>query len=113
MRDDGCPECQRLTGGECGRHPSFIVTAPPLSAVTMASGAMIDPSEKEPLKPLTGKEIRKGTGDVLKDLEYAQRFVDGDGVAGMLGLELDFINRALRVAAGEIKQLRARLQTAP
>lgn len=59
---------------------------------------------------LTSKQLHKGTGDVLKDLEHAIAFVDGDDVAGFLGKELDFINRALRVARGEIRHLRQRLE---
>lgn len=63
----------------------------------------------EELPRLSGKQLHKGTGDALKDLDYALRFVDGDGVVGALGKQLDFINRALRVARGEIVQLRSRL----
>lgn len=59
---------------------------------------------------MNGRELRKGTGDVLRDLEHAQQFVGDQDVAGMLGLQLDFINRALRVAHGEIRQQRQRIQ---
>lgn len=60
---------------------------------------------------LTSREMHKGTGDVLRDLQHAQRFTDGlsDGLPGVLGKEAAFIDRALRVAIGEIKQLRQRL----
>ena len=68
-------------------------------------------------KPIGGtKEIRKGTGDVLKDLAYAQRYMEefaqGD-FAGRLGLEMSFVERALRLATGEIKQLHKRLEATP
>ena len=68
-------------------------------------------------KPIEGtKEIRKGTGDVLKDLAYAQRYMEefaqGD-FAGRLGLEMSFVERALRLATGEIKQLHKRLEATP
>jgi hypothetical protein len=66
---------------------------------------------------MTGKELRKGTGDVLRDLDEAVRLTDtsetGFGQVVCSGLQLDFVNRALRVAAGEIKQLRARLAKEP
>ena len=67
-------------------------------------------------KPIgEAKGIRKGTCDVLKDLAYAQRYMEefaqGD-FAGRLGLEMSFVERALRVATGEIKQLRKRLEDA-
>lgn len=65
-------------------------------------------SENAALPPLNGHDIRKGTGDVLKDIDYALRFVDGDGIPGVLGLEVEFINRVLRVVRGEIRQCRAR-----
>lgn len=65
------------------------------------------------LRALNGKELRKGTGDVLKDLDHAEHLTDtsepGFGAVVCSGLELDFVNRAIRVARGEIKQLRQRL----
>lgn len=73
----------------------------------------MDAGKPDPAEKLSGKEIRKGTGDVLKDIDYALRFVDGDGIAGVLGLELDFVNRALRVAKGQIVQLRQQIENAP
>jgi hypothetical protein len=67
----------------------------------------------ESLPALTSRERHKGTGDVLKDLAHAQRMTDtsepGFGEVICRGKELDFVNRAIRVAAGEIKQLRQRL----
>lgn len=34
-RDAGCPECQKLTGGDCGMHgPRFIPLGSPLVTVT-------------------------------------------------------------------------------
>lgn len=65
---------------------------------------------KEELPKLNGSQIRKGTGDVLKDLAHAQRFTESiqDQWGGPLGLEIDFIDRALRVAMAEIKNLRNR-----
>lgn len=70
-----------------------------------------------PEKALTRKELHKGTGDVLRDLAHAVNLTDtsepGFGEVICRGRELDFVNRALRVAAGEIKQLRARLKSAP
>jgi len=62
-------------------------------------------------KELTSRELHKGTGDVLRDIAHAQRFTEGiqDGFGGRLGKEIDFVDRALRVAANEIKQLRLRL----
>lgn len=69
-----------------------------------------------PPAPLSGKKIRKGTGDVLKDLDYAQQYMDefceGD-FPGRIALELRFVERALRVAANEIRQLRERLKLKP
>lgn len=66
-----------------------------------------------PMEPLTGRELHKGTGDVMKDLAHAQRFTESiqDQTGGQLGKEIDFVDRALRVAMGEIKRLRQR--TAP
>lgn len=68
------------------------------------------------LKPLTSRERHKGTGDVLKDLAHAQRMTDVDepgfGEVICRGNELRFVNRAIRVAMGEIKQMRARHQKA-
>lgn len=64
------------------------------------------------LAPLKSRERLKGTGDVLKDLAHAERMTDASGGFGELvlrGRELDFVNRALRVATGEIKELRKRL----
>lgn len=61
---------------------------------------------------LKGREILKGTGDVLKDLAYAQRYMDGfaeSGLPGRLGLEVQFVERAMRVAIAEIKSLRERV----
>ena len=68
----------------------------------------------EPMPALDGKQIRKGTGDVLKDIAYAQRFTESlqDQWPGQMGLELDFVDRALRVAAGEIKRLREAVKVA-
>ena len=65
------------------------------------------------MKSLTGKELRKGTGDVLRDIDYSAYLTDtsepGFGDVVCRGMQLDFVNRTLRVAAGEIRQLRARL----
>jgi hypothetical protein len=71
---------------------------------------------------LHGKEIRKGTGDVLKDVQWAAEALDywleGD-VPTILPkdrgwtdsrLMLRFCERALRVAANEIKVLRRALE---
>lgn len=65
----------------------------------------------EPKPELSGTEIRKGTGDTLRDLEHARRIsvalMDGPG---RMGLEAGFVERALRVAMAEIRELhKARL----
>jgi hypothetical protein len=65
----------------------------------------------EPNRELSGTEIRKGTGDTLRDLEHARRIsvalMDGPG---RMGLEAGFVERALRVAMAEIRELhKARL----
>lgn len=65
------------------------------------------------MKPLNAKEIRKGTDDVLKDILYAQEFMEDfreSGFPGRLGLEMAFVERALRVAMQEIRQLRERVE---
>lgn len=66
----------------------------------------------ETLPPLTSRERHKGTGDVLKDLAHAQHLTDtsepGFGRVICHGDQLDFVNRAIRVAIGEIKTLRQR-----
>lgn len=58
------------------------------------------------IRGLSGKQLHKGTGDVLRDLEYAETITDGDGIPGGRGKLFDFANRAIRVAQGEIRQLR-------
>jgi hypothetical protein len=63
------------------------------------------------MPPLKGREIRKGTGDVLRDLAYAQQHLDGFVEAGLpyhMGLEVGFVERAIRVAIWEITTLRKR-----
>lgn len=64
------------------------------------------------VKPLTSRELRKGTGDVLKDLAQADRLTDADepGFGELIckGQQLRFVNRAIRVAMGEIRELRKR-----
>lgn len=66
------------------------------------------------LPPMKSREMLKGTGDVLRDLDYAERMTDtsepGFGQVVCSGRELDFVNRALRVARGEIAQLRQRVK---
>lgn len=68
-------------------------------------------NERQQQEKLTSRELHKGTGDVLKDLQHAQRFTEDmqDHVPGPLGKEIDFIDRALRVAMGEIKHLRKQI----
>ena len=67
-------------------------------------------------KALTSRERHKGTGDVLKDLRYAQRYLaeycESDFPTSRARDELRFAERALRVAAGEIALLRGRLAKA-
>jgi len=68
-----------------------------------------------PQAELNAKQIRKGTGDVLKDMAYAQRFTESiqNQIGGRTGLEIDFVDRALRVGMNEIRLLRDRLKVAP
>jgi hypothetical protein len=75
-----------------------------VDAVDTLLAALSPPTAEE---RLTSRQMHKGTGDPLKDIEHAIRMVDGDGVAGLLGKHLDFINRALRVAHNEIRTRRA------
>lgn len=66
-------------------------------------------------KPLNNRERHKGTGDVLKDLAYAQKYMDGYcegvGTTHRITNDMRFVERALRVATAEIKLLRGQVAT--
>ena len=101
----GGPVCQ------CGLVDSRNDPPPQTCPTCGGSGEVpVMPKQTEQDKPLTGYEIRKGTGDVLKDLAYAQRHMDtfiDVGLERRLNLEIAFVERALRLAINEITQLRA------